>query len=639
MILALLLSLALFVSLAFYCSFFVDLKTIRIYREIRRSRIRDGLVFFEVAPREIARKISEDPFLSKIFFAIDREAQEMLSHPLSHPSRIDTGFAAIAPDFMKRVVYLSFVYLLKGDKSCSRCAVREMLSVCELPTWYPSDHLANSVITAAMAIGYDWLSECITPDERVILSKAILGKGLRSMYLPIPGNWWKFDSYNHAQVGYGGLGLAALILLRDFPKPAAKALSISIRNMRRPLVTAYLQDGEYKEGPAYWVYGTTYSVLFIEALENILGNSFELDTSMPFMKSPWYFFQNHGPSSSVCNFSDGNIGSGPVEIMWWFAKRLCEPVLTMFERDKSMPPSSIPSPLSSSMSAFSPMICLWAFPIPNFEIPDRITSWISSRDSSFAIHRAGWNKKRAFVALKGGSPGARHGQMDCGAFIFESGGVRWGIDLGSVDYALMKERGIHLWSHHARYHTRAQRWRVFRLNNFSHSTLTINNRLQNPRGRAKILSQGFFESRQYTLMDLSPLYTPLTGSVRRKVCIFNDEDGLLVQDEIVARERPLSIRWTMVTRATVDSIRDGGLVLSQNGQKMTLTLLEENRFKWQIFPSDPPPAWFDESNPDTRLVGFYAYVEAREFLRLSVRFKGMVAQSSGASESAAPFVS
>jgi hypothetical protein len=261
-------------------------------------------------------------------------------------------------------------------------------------------------------------------------------------------------------------------------------------------------------------------------------------------------------------------------------------------------------------------MCLWAAHLKEVSTPMKGLCWIGTGESSLAIHRTGWGESDPFIALKGGCPSARHAHMDVGAFILEMEGIRWAIDLGNVDYKLMKKRGIYLW----RYHLNASRWKVFRLNNFSHNTLTMNGRLQNPGGMAKFVHHSHADSQHSTIIDLSDLYRSEAKSVYRSVSLLHDGESVLIEDEILAREKPLSIRWAMATQAVIHSFNKTTLRLEERGQKIWLSHLGNEKTEWRIFPSDPPPANHDEPNPNTRMVGFYAYLGSHKSIRISVRF-------------------
>jgi oligo-alginate lyase len=318
---------------AYYCDWILLPSTSSIRKRILQSQARSGLFFFDEPPESIACRIENDPLLKMVFMRLDSEAEGMIRAPLCNHG--DGGLPPEqAPQFLKRIFYLSFKHLKCRDRLSLEMILSDMRYISNMKSWNPSDHLAHSVVTAAMAIGYNWLGSNFDSADRTLFAEAILKKGLRAIYLPIPGNWWKFDSFNHAQVGYSCLGLAACALMKEFPRPASRIIALSIKNMSRAFKQAYRENGEYIEGTSYWIYGTSYSVLFLSALEKTFGHSFQLDDYPAFLNSARYFFHSHGPSRQVANFSDSNSSVGPVEIMFWFSKKLGASALSWFERQR-----------------------------------------------------------------------------------------------------------------------------------------------------------------------------------------------------------------------------------------------------------------------------------------------------------------
>lgn len=58
---------------------------------------------------------------------------------------------------LERVCYCSYMYLLSGDELYARRAEKEMLSASQFTDWNPKHFLDVAEMTAALAIGYDWL--------------------------------------------------------------------------------------------------------------------------------------------------------------------------------------------------------------------------------------------------------------------------------------------------------------------------------------------------------------------------------------------------------------------------------------------------------------------------------------------------
>ena len=147
--------------------------------------------------------------------------------------------------------------------------------------------------------------------------------------------------------------------------------------------------------------------------------------------------------------------------------------------------------------------------------------WHGDGPNPVGVFRTSWSDTNAlFLAFKGGSAGLSHGHMDAGSFILEADGVRWALDLGRQDYLSLESKGIDLWNSRQN----SDRWRVFRLNNFSHNTLTIGNQLHRVNGAAKITEFRDAPNPNATL-DLSPVSAGQADRVLRRFELGADRTG------------------------------------------------------------------------------------------------------------------
>jgi len=309
----------------------------------------------------------------------------------------------------------------------------------------------------------------------------------------------------------------------------------------------------------------------------------------------------HGPTGLYFNYSDSGQGSPYLSPpMFWFAARLKAPDLLWFQA-KILADSPEPG-------RFGPLILLWwpqSFKVP---APAR-TTYQADGITPVATHRSSWTDANAsFIGFKGGSGGGPHGHMDIGSFIFESDGVRWGLDLGAQSYHSLESQGIRLWGRDQN----AQRWKVFRLNNFSHSTLVVNGELQRAAAKSKFTQKGS----NHTVMDFASLYAPHLARASRGVRLLPDRQAV-IQDELTAGGEKATVRWAMLTGAKV-KIAGPVATLTQNGKTLRLSVLSPKNARLETYQTDPPPNKYDSRNPNTRMVGFSVTIEPGESTRLTV---------------------
>ncbi len=213
--------------------------------------------------------------------------------------------------------------------------------------------------------------------------------------------------------------------------------------------------------------------------------------------------------------------------------------------------------------------------------------------------RSSWSDPNAiYVGVKTGSPSVNHGHMDVGSFIMDADGVRWAMDLGMEEYNNLETRGLNIWGRTQD----AERWSIFRYNNFAHNTLTINGQLQQVKGFSSITSSSATPQFMNVTTDLTPVYSGQVSKANRGVAIVN-KSYVLVRDELETLPNETTVRWTMATPAAVTMVGDNRAELTKNGKKLTLQVQEPAKVVMKTWPTTPSRA-FENPNTGTTLVGF-----------------------------------
>jgi oligo-alginate lyase len=173
----------------------------------------------------------------------------------------------VSRELIRRVLLWSFAFRISGDSTYLERARREMLTVSAFPDWNPSHYLDVAEMTTGLALGYDWLFNDLRAEDRATIRRAIVGKGIAQAR---NGHKTFSMTHNWGQVCIGGMVLGALAVEEDEPELAASLLKAA-QNTVFASLQAYQPDGIYPEGPGYWTYGTTYSLLLVAALRSTRG--------------------------------------------------------------------------------------------------------------------------------------------------------------------------------------------------------------------------------------------------------------------------------------------------------------------------------------------------------------------------------
>lgn len=536
---------------------------------------------------------ASDPVLANLLQRIEALARDAAQeNPLTYRKE-GRRLLTVSREAVRRVALWGFCHRVTGDPKFAERAKQELLTVAAFPDWNPSHFLDTAEMSAAVALGYDWLHEALDPATRATLRRAMVEKGLQ------PGlgtngrlHGWATSDNNWNQVCFGGLTLAALAIGDEEPAVAAALLRAARTNIHHGL-SAVAPDGVYPEGPGYWSYGTSYQVVMLAALESALGTDWGLTASPGFLASASAQLRQVGPTGLAFNFADGGEGVGVRPAFWWFARHLNEPGL-LHEQQKLLARSLSGSDRDRRPDRMLPFIALWSTnlsqPAP---APELGAAWHGDGENPIATFRSSWTDPDAlYLAFKGGSASGNHAHMDAGSFVFELDGVRWAVDLGSQEYYSIEAKGWSLWDRAQN----GQRWRVYRLNNYSHNTLTLGGQLHNVAGRARITEFNTTSGR----VEMGEIFAGQAQRVTRRFT-FGAPDTLTIRDELNGLKPGTSVRWQMLTRAQVTREKTGAL-LRQDGKALRVTLRAPGTGGFQVSPADPPRDGVNAPNANTHIL-------------------------------------
>jgi hypothetical protein len=462
-----------------------------------------------------------------------------------------------------RITFLAALYRMDGDKRFADRAREEMLATAKFADWNPRQHFLDTAeMTAAMAIGYDWLFDTLSPDDRAAIRDAIIEKGLKpGLSAYSSGVWWTTVNHNWANVCAGGLALGALAVADEAPDVARQVLDVTRQAMDKPMST-YAPDGGSAEGPGYWDYAMRYTVFYIAAAQTALGTDLGLTQFEGFDKAGWFRINTIGPTGLAFNFADGKEFPGNSSAMFWMAKLFKEPAFAIAERDFA----------AKWGDAFH---LLWWN-----DSGTTLTDAKTPVDALFkkvgvACFRSAWDDRDAFyVGFKGGNNAANHAHLDLGTFVLDAFGQRWATDLGSDDYDLPDYFG-------------KLRWTYYRTRTEGHNTLLIDDQNQDASAKAPIVGYASAPQRAFAVADLSQGYQWAGARVRRGVELLN-RNAVVVEDEVNA-EHPVKVQWNLHTTATIKIADDKRSVeLTQHGKSLWARILSPDDASFAAIDDHPP---------------------------------------------------
>lgn len=568
----------------------------------------------------LRQRLAAEPDLAAYHDALLAAARAELDRPPARYEMTGKRLLTVSRAVVQRVLLLAYAWRTTGEAPFARRAEAEMLAVAAFPDWNPAHFLDVGEATAALAIGYDWTFEALAPAARATIRAAIVELGLRpGLRVSHSGKSWSNAKNNWNQVCFGGLTLGALAVADEEPAVAAAVLRDARAGIRHGLAP-YAPDGVYPEGPSYWAYGTGYQVLLITALESALGTDWDLPASPGFLASAGAYLQCTGPSGLHYNFADGGERAAFEPAVFWFARQLHDPGLLVFARRMLASPKLTAAAVRSNR--FAPLAALWWPPAGSAGAATALPlRWTGQGPNPVAVARTSWTDPDAlFLALKGGAAELNHAHMDAGSFVLEAGGVRWAVDLGAQSYESLESKGVDLWNRRQD----SQRWTVYRLNNFSHNTLTLGGRLHRVDGHASL--RGFSPGADDAVVDLTPVFA---GSAARVARTFSLPAGpaVLIADELRGLAPATPVRWQLATRAAV-GLAGRTATLRQDGRTLTVEVLAPMSAAFQVQPASAPADDYNAPNPGVQLLTLTVPAPADGALDLQVRLTLLPAKSS-----------
>jgi hypothetical protein len=497
--------------------------------------------------------------------ALEKQAHELQS---AAPSRyeIPDGLRLLETSrrVLNRVYTLALLYRLKGEQKYAERAWQELESAAKFKDWNPRHFLDTAEMTHAFAIGYDWLYDPWSDEQRTVLRQAMLEKGLKpALKLYRNHSSWTRMRHNWNQVCNGGIGIGALALADVEPEISGEILHAALESIQLAMAE-FAPDGAWKEGPGYWNYATSYNATFLAALDSALGTDFDLHKMTGFRETGLFPLYLTGPVGRTFNYADGGDRSIRAPQLFWLAHKFDQPVFAWAERQVAAP--SALDLLWFDSEGEGPKAA--GLPLDKY-----------FRGTEVVTLRSDWeNPKALFLGFKAGDNKASHSHLDLGSFVFDALGARWAVDLGSDDYNLPGYFGN-------------QRWNYYRLRAEGHNALVINPESgpdQDPSAAARIIRFESKPERAFGIADLTQAYRQNARKVWRGMALL-DRQKLLIQDEIQA-DKPADIWWFMHTSADIKRVGVNSIMMHLPGGQLRADILAPEGATFLFIDAQPLPA-------------------------------------------------
>ncbi len=484
--------------------------------------------------------VRDHPLARRVYADLEKECDRLLSTPPVEYKFAGPRLQLQTRRAIDRITTLSLMYRISKRDPWLRRAIMELNAAANFRDWNPGRFVETAEMTFAVAIGYDWLYNALSAEERVWVREALITKGL-DQALPYyqKQTWWTRERLNWNVVCNSAMGVAAIAIAEDAPEKAAEVLHAAIISIPHGM-SSWGPDGGWPEGPQYGEFAARYAAFFLASLDTALGRDFGLTTLRGLDRAGRFRVHSTGPTNRIFNWGDSPEDPGMAPEMFWLSKRFNSPSsavhelkqlersthpdafdLAWFERD-TRPPQAPPPPVDAVFQSVS-----------------------------VATFRSAWDDPNAlYLAVKGGDNKASHAHLDLGTFVFDAGNIRWASDLGTE------------------------------IRTESHNTLLIDGENQDGKAEARITRQEFSADLSWVQIDLSRASTKVRQWTRRVGLA--QKQAALIQDSLRC-DQPVEVIWGMMTEAEI-TLNGPTATLHRNGWNVTAEIRSPRHAVFDVVP-------------------------------------------------------
>lgn len=533
--------------------------------------------------------------------------------PLTYEFRDGVRLLYVSRDMLDHMYTLGMAYQLTGEQKYVNRAWIDLEAVAGFPDWHPQHGLDTVEMSAAVAIGYDWMYHGLTEKQRNVVEKGMYKHAFTvacSGYQAWGNTFCSsvLQDGNQNFVVNAGFTMGALAMMDVYPEESAFITSGAIRAIGGMMIE-FGPDGAWKEGPNYWEYSMQYTSKMLSSLECVFGTCFSLDKCEGLSTAGNYFMHVQSDRGRF-NYGDGGTDNLYVPEIFYLAdkydnKALMTTLLNVNHGEMLNCEDVVLSLLWYDDSASE----------GTAELPIDGVYWTEG----VATFRDAWTDGvTAFAGIHGGKTNVMHAQIDGGTFVYDYAGIRWAVELGSSPYSTSVSSN------------RAEdggRWLLYKSKAEAHNTLVINPVDGTPEQKvgstAKLLRFDKENKGAIAVLDLTENYADNATSAIRGMFFTDDRTSLVVRDEIKLSKADSTIYWFMHTEADVEIAADGkSATLMQDSQQVTLEFTTTGSENAELYCGPSTRALLGTTSPLAGTSQADADEEAADVNRIYIKLSG-----------------
>lgn len=506
----------------------------------------------------IINRIKTDTTAKKWYESFLAEAQGYLFEEVPHFLIEDKiRLLPVSRLIKRRLLMFSSLYRINGDRRFLDKCVELMDAASDFPHWNDTHFLDTAELCCGFAIAFDAIYDDLTDEKRQMYTKTIKEKALIPAMLEYrfglcrTQNRWSYGKGNWNPVCNAGILIGAIAVLYEYEELAVEIIENSLIGIAYVL-TEFLPDGGWEEGPGYWHYTVEFIAYYFDALYTSCGDTFGYIDKDSFGRTALYYLAMCGPCGAF-NYGDMRPMYVQTPELYWFADVMKDDSLAYVYR-RMQKEYNFPENLWS-MLHFDPK---WE-EMENTDVPLDIIfkKW------AVGSMRSSWERDGSvYLAFQGGRPNSAHQQMSSGNFVLDIDNVRWAVDLGYDDYNLEYLDSTE----------NADSWWIYRKSAEGHNCFLINPDDKHPQiynSMSEISAFETTEEKGFCEIDLTPAYRRNAEYAKRSFTLDRTNGCITISDSFKPIKENSEYYWFMHTTAEIKLFGNKAL-LKEDGKMLTV---------------------------------------------------------------------
>lgn len=521
----------------------------------------------------IKEQSKTDEYMKSMVESLIGQADSLIkAEPIRFEYQDALRTTTIGDRLKERAMVCGFAYQMTGDKKYADGVWKNLSALDRFPDINPGHPIDTGSYGAGIAIGYDWCYDAYTEEQRENIREnakrlhlTVIGEGFygRSPVRGGPdGNINVIGYYNKWISNYNlwvnsGSVMMSLAFMDTYPEQCSDLLRHSIRSLEYGIKNLY-PEGAWVESTNYWSIVARCMAYTYSSLQAIYGTDFKL-SSFPGTSETGITNMALRSQLGSYNYHDagteGTLTNNGMAFMGYYFKQpevLAARRATLTQAfDKRMP--------KVRADLFDVLYYDPAVKVEDISKLPRVKT--AAGLELFAVHEDYTKYGGLYLAAHGGPVSFYHSHNDGGDFIFELNGVRWACALAAEDYNSTL-------SGSERYRMRTE----------GHNTVSINNdakfnQLSNT--YAPIIAKGESDGGAYAVYDMSESYAD-ADKYLRGFYVGENYRSVTIRDEIELNKPNSEIYWFMHTEKAAEVLDDHTVILSADGESVTLNFEAES---------------------------------------------------------------